>query len=832
MRTILFLFIFVAVAFGQQPIEITDFSGGLVRLMDPYDMPDNAAREYTNVSIKSVGGLSARDGYVRMVRAPQVFRIIASEPRDITELSANYRLNHKSLVYHRGSDTLIGPGGVEHYTHGYYILKGGDSDTLKYHWVATDMLGTLGPNNNIQSTFWLNNLFLARDQTPMLVYDGEKMYPAAPVGPGEPIPTAVDSVGDLTGCFRYVYVYSTQNDGGIQTETSPESRTVCVTDGKIYLRNIWRQLSPKTTDIALNCYLIDTCCSDSFPYIKIYRKDMLDPDAHYGKVTWINSYDSQAWDNTQAISGFDTLPSPGTIGPVVDSADTNNFVFPNYSCWRAPGSPVVRLFQRHGVGGQGVCYGGLSDTIGANVAYAIAHVDSAGRWSRISGFTNRTTYNKADSTDTVWAHIFYIYEPDGTCVLNLDSWDQPPQYQNVVKKLLITKRERWVNNADSLAETLYFVLDTLDPGDVIYDSDTIIPGIDSDNRDIQALEAGGFPQWYPDDSLLGFDPSDMIIRGSRTWVIGDGTNLNRIYYSSFGRPTTFPNDHYIDIESNTGDWLIRIWPITESIILFRNNSIVRLSGLDFFSFRVDEVSRNVGLTAVNSLAGDESIVFFAHESGIYATSGGKPQRISLNIQTLWDSLSVDDVRWSVGRLVDREYWLSIPNNYTLVFNSDLQQWRKYDFIFDDLIQFDYDSGGHNFTYGYFFVRNDTAFELTDTVGTDHGSAVVVEWQSKTYFAEEGRVRVNYIDFEGQGGCDSISVYGYLDNGATLAVKTLTDVNWFGQGGSRRDYARDNRITFKEVVNTFSFKIEVYGPSNKWLLNKMTLNYTQWDEGIE
>lgn len=780
MRTLLFLLVFVAVAFGQQPIEITDFSGGLVRLMDPYDMPDNAAREYTNVSLKSVGGLSVRDGYTRMAQGDSIFRVVASEPRDVTELTAQYFPESKCLIYSRGADEIIGYGGAEAYMHGYFILKGGNTDTLKFQWVASDMFGSLDTDYEIESALWNNNLIIARRNTEMVVYDGSKMFPATPLGPGQIVTHAGENIHTLTGNYQYAYNYSrTQSDLVNHTGLSLESLSLEVREGRVWMRGF-----------------VTTAFPDSFPYIKIYRSNPDSTDPAFYKMSWINWDDTIARDDDMTLVVGDTDPEP--VSRVL-----------KYYC--APGQPVFDTIPNLAGPGPGHTDSGISNQ---EVTYQIVYRDSSGRWTKIR---DPQEYNMPhysvptalpESVKIVLTHIPVPQEP-----------------HNIAKKYIIREHRHnfhFDSSIDRNTRGIWWLIDSIGLEDTMY----------TDDKDTRYVVDSLSIFTTVDDSILTFRPSSIVLNGSRIFAVGNPRARNTLYYSEFGKPTTFPVEHLIQIQSGIGDWAQRLYVLRDRMLLFRQNSVVLITGLSFFQFRILEIARNVGLTGFRTLAGTNDFAVFAHTAGVYITDGNSPIKISQSIQSYWDSLTTEEIRASNAGIIEDEYWLSIPGRNSLVYNFTYQQWREYSFEFDAIIQYALDSGDYNYSTDYVFVRNDSLYELSDTLVADNGEQIFVTWQSKTYFQEDGRVRVNYIDFEGQGGCDSINLYGYLDNGATLAKKQLTDINWFGQGGSRRDYAKDNRITFKEIVNTFSFKIEIYGPSNKWLLSKMTLNYTQWDEGIE
>ena len=341
-----------------------------------------------------------------------------------------------------------------------------------------------------------------------------------------------------------------------------------------------------------------------------------------------------------------------------------------------------------------------------------------------------------------------------------------------------------------------------------------------------------------DDSTITFQPSDIAYYKGRLFAIGDLDDKNFFWYSDFGRPETFPPDHFLGVESEGGDWFVRLLNVEDVLLLFRQNSIYGLSGTSFFQYDLNKLISGVGLTAPRSLAFNKGIISFLHRSGLYqmGVQGGlSDPPVSWVINNSLDSVGAN-LRRTIGKTVGDEYWLSPPinstaNNEVYIYSrTPSPHWKTYSFGINDIVLFDTDTLALDYAADQFvFVSGtDSLFEWgDDTIDTDAGTLIKSKYQSR-YFFDEGeapirREKIFYVDFFGHdfaGVPDTLSVYFYeRSQGLVDSVRFLPDFN------SRKV----NRVTFNRIADNCSIGWRASGLGN-YEITGYTIGWRAWDSG--
>ena len=352
-----------------------------------------------------------------------------------------------------------------------------------------------------------------------------------------------------------------------------------------------------------------------------------------------------------------------------------------------------------------------------------------------------------------------------------------------------------------------------------------------------------------EDSILSFQPMVAVPHGGRIYAIGDPLYPNRLYYSSFNRPTNWPCSSFINIPSRSTDWFVDLLALEDRLILFRQNSIVQLQGHSFYQYSLDELIHNVGLTAPRSVARVGNTVYFYHSMGVYTLSafgGVSQQPLSFAIQKSLDSFMVNQQR-AVGATIAGNYWLSIDyaggNQKTYVYSEmPIPHWKAYGFGLHAVVQFDVDTANANYNPNKWLValvRNfdiddqtilyqwqedalSGTFTRTDTVDdwsdTTH-SAIIATYQSKRFFEGRERERVYWIDLVGEGDADTIT-FTFLDEGMAFdTVKYLPDFT---------DGKRD-RIIVDHIVSDFTVRWQDNG-YGQYTIKGYEIGWIPWDRG--
>jgi hypothetical protein len=344
-----------------------------------------------------------------------------------------------------------------------------------------------------------------------------------------------------------------------------------------------------------------------------------------------------------------------------------------------------------------------------------------------------------------------------------------------------------------------------------------------------------------DDSTISFQPFDIAIHESRGYAIGNIDNLNRIYYSDFGRITTWPSDKFINIASQSGDWFVRLLPLGERLLIFRQNSVWQLTGNQFYQFNIDQVMNNVGLSAPRSLASGLNQVFFFHTSGIYQFDrfgGIPPAPISSFIQNSIDSIGSKFQRaW--GGMIGNEFWLSVAltadDNEKCYIYAQIPSphMKSYDFGVMDAKLFDYDTTIYDYRSDRWIIAtdNDSLWRWNyngDADTLDGTERIVATYQSKFFFEGDDREKIHYIDLIGSGVCDSMMITFYRNYGDS--VKGFTQIPIDSQLVAMDWHEGEKqRVMVDHITENFSFKIRDYG-YGRYKLRGFVIGWTPWDKG--
>lgn len=348
-----------------------------------------------------------------------------------------------------------------------------------------------------------------------------------------------------------------------------------------------------------------------------------------------------------------------------------------------------------------------------------------------------------------------------------------------------------------------------------------------------------------DDSNITFQPFDIAYHGDRLFAIGEVSDRNALWYSEFGHPTTFPIDHFLNVESQKGDWFNRLLSVGDNLLLFRQNSIYGLSGLSFFQFNLEKLVAGVGLSAPRSLTANKNIINFLHESGAYemSTGGGLSHPpISWVIKNSIDSVGTN-LRRGIGKAVGDDWWLSLPvsgnaadsvrNNQTYIYSrTPTPHWKTYSFGINDIVLYDKDTLALDYATDKFIFASgtDSLFQWGDvTASTDNGALIQCKYRSK-YFFHEGeapirREKIFYVDFFGKhigGLTDTLMVTFYEESkGAVDSVK-------FQPNFSDR---KVDRVFFNRISDNCSIGWRAYGLAVDEI-SGFTIGFLPWDDGMK
>jgi hypothetical protein len=841
-RLCLILFILLGVVAKADKLPIWNLSRGLVKAAAPALVGEGQAIELRDFSFTTQGALSPRWGYSYLWNSLDSFGGIPYVNNDIWALFPYNIRGHKRLLALRENARPAGTG-MSRPTQKVTVIGSGVSDTVKSRYFYNSHRFKGLPISPGYSSHYLDNLLIGSANSELKIYDGTKVFDARPRGPGQLHAMPIDSGGNVTGTFIYKYAYYDKLTSK-KSNLSLPSFPISVIDGKVILRGFAAPL-PGT---------------DTIDHIYIYKDNVNDTNSWDFFTTIL--YDDTICIDNYAYNAPSSNPFDYPWGPwstcyskLANCAQNPGSTFAAPYLW-PPGAPRCSILAHTNFG---VADLDTTQIKCQSLEYSIVFIDSCRRHSYPSPtFCQRIPpQSPAGELDSLKAKLTEIAVPEDPHI--------------ITKKLLLRRTGDNYLGIDSFPAVPedydgFYVIDTLSFDCTIYIDTNRIDSVVANkpmfcrgggSSRAQSwwgmCSSGGYtPELYDckDDSVISFRPTDLILHDRRMFAIGNPDDLNRLYYSKFGYPTNWPSNHSIGMPSAQGDWFVRLYELGENLVLFRQNSIVLLSGLTFYQFRTIDVKSKVGATAPQSVAGDESHVYFLHVCGIYEMVIGQvPTKISRPIQSYFDSLNLDQMRGCVGAMVDGEYWLSHPNpepgtpeynnSRTLVYKPASRNWRIYTFGFQAMVNTNLDPDDQDFNPStYVFARNDSLFYLSDTLIEDVDVVVPATYQTKVLFAEPGRVKVNYIDFDGIGQMDSLLVFTYENSlnalrrgGWANPIDTLkiTSPDWVAAGSEQQ-----TRVRIDRIAKDFSFKIVCFthgsGRGMHYELYSITVDYTPWDEG--
>ncbi len=787
---------------------------GLINSLPNQLMPKTALMVMDNYDVTAEGWLHRRKGMsVHYPDSRAGHPMWATIPyysnlkKEMLILNVDFEANPFDTPYHWGLGTIVINLGV---------LRMGNDATQAF---SSDLAGGYYyPQRRNSYPYSLNyasmneRLAIAATNSEMVLFDGAKAFPARPLGPGQPRAVVINGGGPLTGRMKYKYCYFEDGTNDTSNYSSP-SWEVNVFQGYVY---VWGFTPSVESGI------------DS---ILLYRST---DDGNYEFVGNLNNSDE-----SYCLDSIDT-----------DS--TNTFVYPSgpdghcvchhdSTCGTRlmpPGAPTAAV-DSCVTDGYGAGLNSSIATTCAKATYSIVYVDSAGR----------QTYMSPGACIAINENENFRQK------VTLSNIPVPTSPMIVKKYLLKCVAENITFYVGSKSPNgNVFILDTLDVATTTYtDSiryDTLIKRFpvfcqypyDYISGDITVKDSTDlYWEWTEtpestcyDDSTIAFQPTDVVAHGSRFYAIGNWNNPNGLYYSEFGRMTTWPYDKFINLASGDGDWLVRLLVVGDNLMLLRQNSIYALSGFSFYQYSLTRLISGVGLSAPRGLAVGRNNVLLFHKSGIYQFSdiaGGPANALSAGIKNSIDSIGNKYQRvW--GGVIGDEYWFSMPmvdslNDKTYIYSTTPKpHWKSYDFGVDDAIRYDYDTNATDFSPNRYIlsVDNDSLwrwdYSATDTL--DGAAKITAVMQTKYFFEGPEREKVVYVDLIGSGSADSMLLWFYDDYNDRQIIDTMTVYPDFTVNERQR-------FVVNRMFTSFSLKIQDFGTGD-YNLKGIVIGYLPWDTG--
>lgn len=199
---------------------------------------------------------------------------------------------------------------------------------------------------------------------------------------------------------------------------------------------------------------------------------------------------------------------------------------------------------------------------------------------------------------------------------------------------------------------------------------------------------GGMHQWDGTDltAVTGApDAVQLAIYKTRMFAL-DGSKT--VYWSRISDPTTWssPDGGQGNVETYDADPIVGLGVTGASLLLFKENSIARFTGVSAANIRIDQetegISPDIGCIAPGTICRVEQALFFLTDRGPYIASEAGVQAIGQKVEPAFDEAEMDHMKHAVAvhNPKRREVWVFFPENTKTTntvgwcFNTRMQNW--------------------------------------------------------------------------------------------------------------------------------------------------------------
>lgn len=181
---------------------------------------------------------------------------------------------------------------------------------------------------------------------------------------------------------------------------------------------------------------------------------------------------------------------------------------------------------------------------------------------------------------------------------------------------------------------------------------------------------------------------DPVIPASGSSVASTNDQFkNAIYYSKTQEPEAVPLQNLIRIGSADAD-ILRLVPLRDSLFIFKEDGIYRLTGEGPTSFNVDPFDLTIKLKGPETATPLNNLIYFLSDQGVSRLSETGTEPISRPIEDditgLFSFSSIEDISFGVSYESDRKYILFLPElssdskpTQAYVFNTFTNAWTRW-----------------------------------------------------------------------------------------------------------------------------------------------------------
>ena len=191
----------------------------------------------------------------------------------------------------------------------------------------------------------------------------------------------------------------------------------------------------------------------------------------------------------------------------------------------------------------------------------------------------------------------------------------------------------------------------------------------------------------PTATIIEYHKNQLFLSGNNTYP-------SRVYFSNLDDITTYTATDFFDVQTSDGTKVRALLSAYDSLYIFKDESIWRLSGYERDSFRLEKLVDGVGTLSNNSVVATNTGIYFVsaqndifHYDGAYTVTNisSKISQTISNTSTLY-SASILGIAYSTYRFQDADYYVSInyngasTNNSILLFDTYYKAWTRFDGI--------------------------------------------------------------------------------------------------------------------------------------------------------
>jgi len=170
------------------------------------------------------------------------------------------------------------------------------------------------------------------------------------------------------------------------------------------------------------------------------------------------------------------------------------------------------------------------------------------------------------------------------------------------------------------------------------------------------------------------------------------------------------------------------------------------------SLNVYPISKNIGCVAPNAIALGDNFIYWPSARGIYRMEGNiygslsyKPDKISDQINDIFDKIDPKNLENSAGVYTDRQYWFSYHPDSSLVFDERTNFWGSQSFGFTNALNY---SNVFSKTWSEILLPSADGDTITwvPSAGSDHYACINAPLNTTKYVSADSNGDLDIYDF--------------------------------------------------------------------------------------